>query len=46
MIKADIWQEKVRKKPDKQFTARERRECYGDMSQYDGSYHQWFEGRE
>lgn len=46
MIKQGIWKVKKRKKPVKQFKARERRECYWEMQQYDGSYHKWFEGRD
>lgn len=32
-------------KNKKHFTQRERKECYGEMIQFDGSYHDWFEGR-
>ncbi len=45
MIKAGIWKNKKRKKDDKQFTARARKETYGEMLQYDWSYHKWFEER-
>ena len=45
MIQAGIWKNKKRKKQDKQFTARLRKENNWEMIQYDGSYHKWFEGR-
>lgn len=45
MIKTWLWKEKQRKRNEKQFTARERKENYGEMIQYDGSYHKWFEWR-
>jgi len=45
MIKAWIWKAKKRKENKKQFTARERRESYGELVQYDGSYDKWFEWR-
>lgn len=35
-----------KKKTDtKKFTWRERKDNYGEMEQFDGSYHNWFEGR-
>jgi len=46
MIKNWIWKAKKRKKEEKQFTARERREAYWELVQYDWSYHKWFEWRE
>jgi len=45
MIRAWIWAWKTRKQKDKQFTARERKENYWEMVQYDWSYHFWFEWR-
>ena len=45
MIKSWIWKWKTRKKQDKQFTARPRKETYWEMIQYDWSYHLWFEWR-
>ncbi len=45
MIKAWIWKYKKRKKLDKQFTARPRKDAYWEMIQYDWSYHKWFEWR-
>jgi hypothetical protein len=36
---------KKQRKLDAQRTMRERKENYGEMNQYDGTYHLWFEGR-
>lgn len=36
---------KERKTNKKHFSQRERKEYYGEMSQFDGSYHDWLEGR-
>lgn len=43
MIAEGIWHEKQRKPTHR--TRRERRACYGDMAQFDGCRHDWFEGR-
>jgi len=43
MIQEGLWQHKKRKATHR--IRRERRACYGDMEQFDGSYHDWFEGR-
>jgi transposase len=43
MIKAGIWHHKKRKATHR--VRRERRACYGDMEQFDGCHHDWFEGR-
>ncbi|MHB8448977.1 MAG: ISNCY family transposase [Mycobacteriales bacterium] len=43
MIKANIWEHKERKATHRM--RRERRACYGDMEQFDGCRHDWFEGR-
>ena len=44
MIKDKLW--KPRKKSDaKKFFWRERKDNFGEMQQFDGSYHNWFEGR-
>ena len=44
MIRAGIWS--VRKKRNNEYHAwRERRAGYGELQQFDGSYHDWFEGR-
>ena len=44
MIQQDIWKNKGRKKPVHR-VRRPRKSCYGDMEQFDGSSHDWFEGR-
>jgi len=44
MITAHIWKMKERKKPE-YFAWRERMASYGELLQFDGSYHPWFEGR-
>ena len=44
MIRNHIWKSK-RKKRSKYFSWRERRSSYGELQQFDGSYHNWFEGR-
>lgn len=36
---------KERKTNKKHFSQRERKEYYGELVQFDGSYHDWFEGR-
>jgi hypothetical protein len=44
MIKEGLW--KARKKYEiKKHFWRERKDNYGEMEQFDGSYHNWFEGR-
>jgi len=44
MIEEKLW--KPRRKSDvKKFFWRERKDNYGEMQQFDGSYHNWFEGR-
>jgi len=44
MISADLWQAKRAKKA-KIHQSRERRACFGELIQLDGSHHDWFEGR-
>lgn len=44
MIVVGLWQPK-RKKKLKVHELRERRACFGELSQLDGSPHDWFEGR-
>ena len=44
MIKENLWKPK-RKGESKKHSWRERKDNYGEMEQFDGSYHQWFEGR-
>ncbi|HUZ49829.1 MAG TPA: ISNCY family transposase [Candidatus Dormibacteraeota bacterium] len=44
MIRADLWQ--ARRKPYRRtHRPRERRPCFGELVQIDGSPHDWFEGR-
>lgn len=43
MIEAGIWKPKVRR--DRHRKRRERRECFGELVQVDGSHHDWLEGR-
>lgn len=45
MIRVWLWKAKTRKKTEKQYTKRERKENYWEMIQYDWSYHKWFEWR-
>lgn len=43
MIKVGLWQKRTRKHKHRQW--RERKEYYGEMVQFDGSHHLWFELR-
>ncbi len=43
MVAEGVWKSKKRKAVHR--TRRERRACYGDMEQFDGCRHDWFEGR-
>lgn len=43
MIEAGLWQPKKKKPTHRQW--RERKECFGQLIQLDGSDHDWFEGR-
>lgn len=45
MIKWELWKPKPRKKNKEYRAWRERKEQYGEMVQFDGSYHHWFEDR-
>jgi transposase len=45
MSGAGLWQPKSRKFHAHYRAWRERKEHYGEMQQFDGSYHDWFEGR-
>jgi len=45
MSGAGIWQPRPKKLHAHYRAWRERKEHYGDMEQFDGSYHDWFEGR-
>lgn len=44
MIEEQLWKPKKRKK-EQYHCWRQRRTNYGEMQQYDGSYHEWFEDR-
>jgi len=44
MIDVGIWKPK-RRKNQKHYELRERRACFGELIQLDGSPHDWFEGR-
>jgi transposase-like protein len=43
MIKKKIWKPHPRRGPQIIREWRERKECFGEMIQFDGSYHDWFE---
>lgn len=43
MISEGLWKKKSKKKPQ-YFSQRQRKDSYGEMEQFDGSYHQWFFG--
>jgi len=45
MIKEDYWKPKRKKQNQQHRKWRERKECYGEMEQFDGCYHKWFENR-
>ena len=44
MIKEKLWKSR-RRGEIKKYAWRERKDSYGEMEQFDGSYHNWFEGR-
>lgn len=43
MIKKDLWKPKPRRGPQVVHEWRERKENFGELVQFDGSYHDWFE---
>ena len=45
MIKEEFWKPNARKQNQQHRAWRERKDCYGEMEQFDGSYHKWFEDR-
>lgn len=45
MIDEGLWKAKNRKFPKKRHTWRARKNNFGEMQQFDGSYHDWFENR-
>lgn len=44
-IKAGLWKPRRTKTKDEHRSWRPRRSAFGEMIQFDGSYHDWFEGR-
>ena len=46
MIANKLWKTKSRKKQKVRHVWRARKDNYGEMQQFDGSYHKWFEDRE
>jgi hypothetical protein len=46
MIDEGLWKPRAQKKTSIHRGWRERRSCYGDMIQFDGSYDHWFEDRQ
>jgi hypothetical protein len=46
MIKEKIWLPEKRKRNQQYRAQRERKDCLGEMIQFDGCYHKWFEGRD
>lgn len=45
MIKNGIWKPKQKKKNKEHREWRQRKESFGEMEQFDGCYHKWFENR-
>lgn len=45
MIDEGLWQPKLKKQASIHRAWRERRACYGELIQFDGSYEHWFEDR-
>lgn len=45
MIKENIWTPRKRKQNKEYRSWRPRKDSYGEMQQFDGSYHKWFEDR-
>jgi transposase len=43
LMEEGLWQRKRRSNPYR--SRRERRACFGELLQFDGSHHDWFEGR-
>lgn len=44
MVRGNIWQSRKRRR-SQYFSWRDRRAAYGELQQFDGSYHDWFGGR-
>lgn len=45
MMEEKLWNPKPRKETSQYHSWRERKECFGEMEQFDGSYHKWLENR-
>lgn len=45
MIESGLWTPKAVLKKSVHRQWRQRKDCYGELEQFDGSYHDWFEGR-
>lgn len=45
MIRENIWKEQKRRGPQIVRVWRLRKECFGEMIQFDGCYHDWFENK-
>lgn len=45
MVREGLWQPRARRQPPTHRQWRPRREAYGQLVQFDGSYHRWFEDR-
>jgi len=45
MIAESLWRTKTRKETSQYHHWRPRKECFGEMEQFDGSYHKWLEDR-
>lgn len=45
MIEEKLWKVKTQTVDNFPHVWRVRKDCFGEMEQYDGSYHNWFEGR-
>lgn len=46
MIKEELWKPRSRRKSKNHHKWRARKDNHGEMEQFDGSYHKWFEERE
>ena len=46
MIDEGLWKPRIKKQSSVHRAWRERRSCYGEMIQFDGSYEHWFEDRD
>lgn len=44
-VREGLWKPRRSKTKDERRSWRQRRSAYGEMLQFDGSYHDWFEGR-